>query len=154
MAKDPAINWYFDNWIGGTKGFSRFQKACYFDLLALQYYCGPLSLEQIKNELGQDFHTWEFIKKKFMQDEVGNYYNERMAAEIRKREKYSESRRNNRTKNISDNTCKTHDKDMNNTPGIETETDIKGDKEGGKGEEKEGGFEFNHFPDNTCLEMV
>jgi hypothetical protein len=89
MAKDPAINWYFDNWLGGTKGMNRLQKACYFDLLTAQYYIGHLTLLQIKNELGPDFHVWETIKGKFKEDESGNLYSARMDTEIKKRAEFS-----------------------------------------------------------------
>ena len=89
MAKDAAINWYFDNWQGGTKGMNRLQKACYFDLLQLQFYIGHLSLEQIKNELCSDYHIWTTIKHKYEQDESGNYSNGRMDTEIEKRRKFS-----------------------------------------------------------------
>lgn len=106
MAKDPAINWYFDNWGGGTFGMSRFHKGCYMDLLSAQYHMGHLSLEQIKNILGNDFSAWQILKIKFAQDENKNFFNERLATEVRKREKYSESRSKNRKK--------THDEDMNN----------------------------------------
>src|SRR5689334_12925704 len=96
MAKDPAINWYFDNWSGGTKGFNRFQKGCYMDLLEAQFHLGHLSLEQIKNVLGSDFSTWQILKQKFAQDESKNFFNERLESEIMKRRRYSESRSKNR----------------------------------------------------------
>lgn len=89
MAKDPAINWYFDNWNGGTFGMSRFHKGCYMDLLTAQYHIGHLSLEQIKNILGNDFSAWQTLKTKFVQDENKNFFNERLAAEVRKRLEYS-----------------------------------------------------------------
>lgn len=89
MAKDPAINWYFDNWNGGTFGMSRFHKGCYMDLLSAQYHIGHLSLEQIKNILGNDFSAWQVLKQKFAQDENKNFFNERLAAEVRKRNEYS-----------------------------------------------------------------
>lgn len=106
MSKDPAINWYFDNWSGGTKTMSRFLKGCYMDLLDAQFHSGHLSLEEIKQVLGSDFSAWQTLQKKFNQDESGNFFNERMELEIQKRKTYSESRRNNRKK--------THEKDMNN----------------------------------------
>jgi hypothetical protein len=89
MSKDPAINWYFDNWTGGTFGMSRFHKGCYMDLLSAQYHIGPLSLEQIKNILGNDFPAWQILKEKFVQDENKNFLNERLAAEVRKRKENS-----------------------------------------------------------------
>src|SRR6478735_4673929 len=85
MAKDPAINWYFDNWGGGTKTMSRFLKGCYIDLLDAQFQCGHLSLDEIKHVLGADFSAWQTLQKKFKQDVHGNYYNERLDQEINKR---------------------------------------------------------------------
>lgn len=124
MAKDPAINWYFDNWGGGTFGMSRFHKGCYMDLLSAQYHIGHLSLEQIKNILGNDFSAWQVLQSKFVQDENKNFFNERLAAEVRKREKYSESRSRNRKKNICTNISKSYDEHMLNIPETGTETGI------------------------------
>ncbi len=90
MAKDPAINWYFDNWSGGTRGFNRFQKGCYIDLLEAQFQIGHLSLDQVKNILGADFSEWKTIKKKFIQDNEELFFNERLEVEIIKRQQYSQ----------------------------------------------------------------
>lgn len=95
MAKSPAVNWYFDNWMGGTLGFNRHQKGCYMDLLSAQFQLGPLSLEQIRNILGSDFSQWETIKGKFIQNADGKFFNERLAAEIEKREQFIEKQRSN-----------------------------------------------------------
>lgn len=138
MAKSPAINWYFDNWLGGTKGMSRIQKACYFDLLAAQYFIGRLSLEQIKNELGADFHVWQNIKHKFKVDESGNYYNDRMNTEIERRKSYSKKqsdRVKNRYKDKELYRGKYHGS-TTDVPVNETESDIVSSKEGGTGETK------------------
>ena len=133
MAKDPAINWYFDNWAGGTKGFSRHQKGCYMDLLESQFYLGHLSLDQVKNILGADFNQWNVLKGKFAQDEHGNFFNERLELEKNKRVKYSESRSRNRAKKDMNNISKTHEKDVRYIPETGTEIDIEKGK-GGTGE--------------------
>lgn len=122
MAKDPAINWYFDNWSGGVKAFTRHQKGCYIDLLESQFYLGHLSLEQIKNILGSDFSQWSTIKEKFVQDEQDKFFNERLELEKNKRAKYSESRSKNRLGKDMINISKSYEQHMNNTP--ETETEI------------------------------
>lgn len=94
MAKDPAILWYWNDWLGGTTTFSRHQKGCYIDLLHAQFNSGHLSLEQIKTVLGSDFgNTWPTISKKFKQDEHGFYFNERLETEQEKRRKFSEKQR-------------------------------------------------------------
>lgn len=123
MAKDPAINWYFDNWAGGVKGFSRHQKGCYMDLLESQFYLGHLSLEQVKNILGADFNQWNVLKSKFAQDEQGNFFNERLELEKNKRMKYSESRAKNRSKKDMNNISSTHEKHMLNIPETEIGTE-------------------------------
>lgn len=126
MAKDPAVNWYFDNWDGGTKLFTRHQKGCYIDLLSAQFHSGPLSLENIKTVLGADFQaSWPVISKKFTESE-GVYFNERLESERKKRAAYSESRSKNRQKKDMKNISKTYDEHMNNIPeiGIETGSDF------------------------------
>jgi hypothetical protein len=128
MAKDPAINWYFDNWNGGTTGFTRHQKGCYMDLLQSQFYLDHLSLDQIKNILGPDFSQWSVLKAKFLQDEQGNFFNERMDTEKKKRAKYSESRANNRKKKDMNNISNRYDLHMSNTPGIGIGTETKKEK--------------------------
>jgi len=91
MAKDPAINWYFDNWDGGTKLFTRHQKGCYMDLLSAQFHCGHLTIENIKTILGPDFSEWnKILSGKFEADENGLFFNERIEHEIKKREKFIE----------------------------------------------------------------
>lgn len=91
MAKDPAINWYFDNWDGGTKLFTRHQKGCYMDLLSAQFHCGHLTIENIKTILGSDFSEWnKILSGKFEADENGLFFNERIEHEIKKREKFIE----------------------------------------------------------------
>lgn len=137
MAKDPAINWYFDNWDGGTKLLTRHQKGCYMDLLSAQFHSGPLSLENVKTVLGVDFQAaWPNLSKKFSETN-GLFFNERMEAERQKRSAYSESRSQNRRKKDMINISKTHDEDMNNTPGIGIETDTEISDKGVQGEKTE-----------------
>lgn len=100
MAKSPAINWYFDNWQGGTLGLNRHQKGCYIDLLNAQFQLGHLSLDQIKNILGADFSQWNAIRGKFTEDEQGLFFNERLAAEILKREKFIEQQQQKSKKGV------------------------------------------------------
>jgi hypothetical protein len=118
MAKDPAINWYFDNWAGGTKTMSRFLKGCYIDLLDAQFHLGHLSLEEIKQVLGSDFSAWKTLEKKFKKDESENFFNERMELEVKKRKLYSESRSSNRKK-----TYEKHMNDISKTSDLVYETE-------------------------------
>lgn len=95
MQKDPALLWYFNDWMGGTATLSRHLKGCYIDLLCVQFNSGPLSLEEIKTVLGSDFgQSWPVLQKKF-KFENGRYFNERMEHERLKRSSFVESRRKN-----------------------------------------------------------
>jgi len=91
--KDPAILWYWNDWIGGTVTFSRFLKGCYIDLLAAQFNSGPLSLEEIKTVLGTDFAAWGSLSKKFKKTETGLFFNERMEVEKAKRKEFSDKQK-------------------------------------------------------------
>ncbi len=51
--------------------------------------------------MGSDQATWTVLSSKFKQDSQGNFFNERLAAEIVKRRKFSESRRENASKRYS-----------------------------------------------------
>lgn len=96
MAKDPAMLWYWGDWHSGTVLMSRFLKGCYIDILHAQFNNGRLSLEEIKTCLGSDFGTsWPTLQKKFKQDEKGLFFNERLEHEKNRRQKFSESRREN-----------------------------------------------------------
>lgn len=90
MAKDPAFLFYPGDWQGGTMTMSRHIKGCYIDLLVAQFNSGPLSLEEIKIVLGNDFAAWQgSLSKKFKQTETGLFFNERLEAEKTKRVEFS-----------------------------------------------------------------
>lgn len=112
MAKDPAFLFYPNDWLGGTMSFSRHLKGCYIDLLIAQFNNGPLSLDTIKTVLGQDQASWTVLSSKFKQTAEGLWYNERLATEVEKRKKFSESRRENAkgrgTKSAYANTSASH----------------------------------------------
>lgn len=65
------------------------------DLLIAQFNNGPLSLDTIKTVLGQDQASWTVLSSKFKQTAEGLWFNERLATEIEKRKKFSDSRREN-----------------------------------------------------------
>lgn len=92
--KDPAFLFYPGDWTGGTLLLNRHQKGCYIDLLVAQYNNGPLLLEEIKTILGSDFGQWNYLSKKFASMD-GRYYNVRLDEEMKKRSKFTSSRRNN-----------------------------------------------------------
>ena len=70
----------------------RITRACYFDLMLLQFNRGPFLLAEARECLGIDFDKWELIKDKFTIKE-SRYYNERLQEEIDKRKSYCESKK-------------------------------------------------------------
>jgi uncharacterized protein YdaU (DUF1376 family) len=92
MAKDPAFLFYPNDWIGGTMGMTFEQKGAYMELLMMQFNRGHMSTHMITQVVG---HMWDHIKDKFVQDEDGKWYNERLEQEKKAREKFTKSRRDN-----------------------------------------------------------
>ena len=92
MGKDPAFLFYPGDWLCGTMHMQRISRACYFDLLMLQFSRGAFTLPEAKECLGSDFDKWEIIKDKFIEDN-SMFYNARMREEIEKRKRYTESKK-------------------------------------------------------------
>jgi hypothetical protein len=91
--KDPAFLFYSDNFLSGTMFFTDEQVGKYIRLLCAQHQSGHLEEKHmIFMCKGYD----EDIFKKFIKDDAGKYYNERLEMEITKRKNYSESRSNNK----------------------------------------------------------
>jgi uncharacterized protein YdaU (DUF1376 family) len=90
--KDPAFLFYPNDYLGGTMGMTLEEKGAYIELLILQFNRGHMTSHMVGHTVGQ---VWEGIKDKFTMDENGCYYNKRLETEIIKRQKYSNSRRNN-----------------------------------------------------------
>jgi hypothetical protein len=104
MAKDPAVLWYTADFLIGTSDMTDEQVGKYTRLLCNQHQKGHLTKKQMMQIcITRD----DDIFSKFVIDEKGLYYNERMDLEINKRQKYSESRSRNRS-------GKTKTKDMEN----------------------------------------
>lgn len=98
MAKDPAFLFFPGDWLGGTMTFSRAHKGAYMDLLMCQFNQGHMALQDIHIVLGEgDFtNMWETkLKAKFIQDENGLFYNQKLEDEIIKRKLFTKSRRDN-----------------------------------------------------------
>jgi hypothetical protein len=97
MSKDPAFLFYPGDWLGGTMTMTRYHKGAYMDVLMAQFNEGHMSIQQIKTVLGEkDEHLWEeVLKKKFIEDASGLFYNEKLEGEIIKRKNFTESRRKN-----------------------------------------------------------
>lgn len=114
MAKDPAFLFYSSDFLTGTMLMTNEQVGKYIRLLCLQHQIYILSeKDMLKICSTYDEDIWN----KFVKTEEG-YYNERLDEEIQRRTKYTESRRNNRKKKISEkdmiNISESYDKHMEN----------------------------------------
>lgn len=101
MAKDPAFLFYPGDWLGGTMTFNRPNKGAYIDLLICQFNNGPLTIEDIRTVLSNDFESmWESkLKSKFKIDEEGRFFNKKLLEEMIKRKGWCKSRNNNKEGN-------------------------------------------------------
>jgi uncharacterized protein YdaU (DUF1376 family) len=94
MAKDPAFLFYPGDWLGGTIGMTFEEKGAYMELLMMQFNRGHMTEHMIGQVIGQ---LWDSVKPKFIQDEKGLWFNERLDLEKKRRKDYTESRLNNLT---------------------------------------------------------
>lgn len=92
MAKDPAFLFYPNDYIGGTMGMTFEEKGAYMELLMMQFNRGHMTTHMIGQTIGQ---LWDTVQVKFTQDDNGLWYNKRLDEEKAKRQKFTESRRNN-----------------------------------------------------------
>jgi uncharacterized protein YdaU (DUF1376 family) len=92
MAKDPAFLFYSSDFLTGTTFLSFEDKGKYITILCQMHQHGRLSEESICFAVGLVSVS---LKAKFKVDESGLWYNERLEMETEKRNKYTESRRNN-----------------------------------------------------------
>lgn len=90
--KDPAILFYTADFLSGTFTMSNEDVGKYIRLLCLQHQKGRLdekTMKSICNTYVEDVYA------KFIKDENGLYYNQRLENEAIRRKEYSESRRQN-----------------------------------------------------------
>ena len=92
MGKDPAFLFYPGDYIGGTMGMTFEEKGAYMDLLMMQFNRGHMTTDMIGQTVGQ---LWDKIQVKFIQDDKGLWYNERLDLEKSKRKSFVSSRKNN-----------------------------------------------------------
>lgn len=117
MAKDPAFLFYPNDWLGGTMGMTFEQKGAYMELLMLQFNRGHMTSHMIGQTVGQ---LWDGIQDKFIKDENGMWYNERLEIEKTKRKAFTASRVNNRngknqfSKDVGHMTNHMENEDVNN----------------------------------------
>lgn len=90
--KDPAFLLYSSDFLVGCSDLTMEERGQYITLLCLQHQKGHLTQKTICLSLGS---VSDSVLSHFSVDEIGSYYNKRLDFEIEKREKYSESRREN-----------------------------------------------------------
>ena len=113
MSKDPAFLFYPQDFYTGTVFFTDEQVGKYIRLLCLQHQTGHLEEKHMLNICG----TYDVeIFSKFIRDDKGKYYNERLDKEINRRINYCESRRKNKL------SVKTYVEHMETGTETETET--------------------------------
>lgn len=141
MSKDPAFLFYSGDFVAGVIDLDFEQKGKYIMLLCTQHLKGHLTEKQVKmicNGFDVD------VMAKFIQDDEGLYYNVRLEEEVLKRQRFTQSRANNRkgkfksaskNNNHKKNTSKTYEKHMENE-NVNINTDINKDTKGGVGEKE------------------
>jgi uncharacterized protein YdaU (DUF1376 family) len=113
MSKDPAVLFYTSDFLSGTFTMSNEQVGMYIRLLCLQHQKGKLTEKDMLSICrAYDVDIWSKFK-----NEDGAFYNERMYNETVRRQKFSESRRNNAKSPKNESTSKAYAKHM------ETETE-------------------------------
>lgn len=93
--KDPAFLFYSQDFIVGTLAMPFDDRGRYITLMCFQHQNGHISEETIRLLVGS---FSDILKAKFIKDENGLYYNERLEIEIEKRNRFTESRHNNGSK--------------------------------------------------------
>lgn len=113
MAKDPAVLFYTSDFLSGTFTMDNEQVGKYIRLLCLQHQKGKLTEKDMLSICkAYDVEIWDKFKV-----EDGLYYNDRMLNETVRRQKFSESRRNNAKSPKKESTSEAYAKHM------ETETE-------------------------------
>jgi uncharacterized protein YdaU (DUF1376 family) len=94
--KDPAFLFYASDFLGGVSDLTMEERGQYITLLCLQQQKGHLSRKVIGLCLGFDWDkASEDLRKKFVEDEDGLFYNYRLETEIEKRRKFTDKQRDN-----------------------------------------------------------
>lgn len=120
MAKDPAFLFYPGDFTTGTQFFTDEQVGKYIRLLMAQHQLGHLE-EKHMIMICKSYDNDVFSK--FVKDDKGLFYNQRLEEEIVKRKKYTESRGNNkRGKKIISKSYDYHMEDENRNKDISINT--------------------------------
>lgn len=92
MAKDPAFLFYSSDFLSGISDLTMEERGQYITLLCVQHQKGFLTEKTIRLLVGS---VSVDVLDKFSIDKNGNYFNKRLKEEAEKRNKFTESRRNN-----------------------------------------------------------
>lgn len=90
--KDPAFLFYSADFLVGVEFMEWEDIGKYIVLICTQHQHGHLSLAQIERKVGKPSKD---LLSKFIQDDEGNYYNERIEKEINKRKAHAQKQREN-----------------------------------------------------------
>jgi len=108
MSKDPAVLFYTSDFLSGTFTMTDEQVGKYMRLLCLQHQKGKLTEKDMLSICkAYDVEIWDKFKV-----EDGLYYNDRMLNETVRRQKFSESRRNNAKSTKKESTSEAYAKHM------------------------------------------
>lgn len=92
MAKDPAFLFYSQDFYTGVATLNWEERGKFISILCLMHQQGRMSEETIRFLVGS---ISDNLKSKFLIDDNGLWYNQRLEIESEKRAKFTESRRNN-----------------------------------------------------------
>jgi uncharacterized protein YdaU (DUF1376 family) len=118
--KDPAFLFYYRDFKSSTENMTNEQRGAYIQLMCIQAennvvtdqdmlkICSNICFKTMSVKLNEELYSVVKSKFKELPDAPGHFINNRLAEEIEKRIKYSESRRTNRQKNISKSYDKTY----------------------------------------------
>lgn len=95
MAKDPAVLFYYQDFLVGTALYDDAETGCYIRCLCHLFDKDSLPEKDMIKICGTQ-EKWKSIRSKFERDPDGTFFNRRAREEKEKRLNYSESRRNNR----------------------------------------------------------
>jgi uncharacterized protein YdaU (DUF1376 family) len=110
--KDPAVLFYTSDFLSGSMCLTMEERGQYITLLCLQHQKGHLSKKDIELAVGKVSLD---VMKKFVTDEEGRYFNERMDEEAQRRKRFTESRRKSSLSRFAKTPCDTsHDVSYDN----------------------------------------
>ena len=93
--KDPAVLFYTSDFLAGAALMTMKERGQYITLLCLQRERGHMAMKDMEKAAGK---LSEEVKGKFIQDEDGRYFNQRMEKEIQKRDAHCRKQKENVSK--------------------------------------------------------